>query len=89
MYSTGWKGELIMPEKLIHFLGSLPFMLITADGRAHVNKIRIIESIIYAVVGGLFSGYVAVKIIEVKLDMLEKKVDKIYSDIYRPSLPRP
>ncbi|MBI5238186.1 MAG: hypothetical protein HY887_07175 [Deltaproteobacteria bacterium] len=27
--------------------------------------------------------------IEVKLDMLEKKVGKIYSDIYRSSLPSP
>lgn len=77
-----------MPEKLMHLIGSLPFMLITADGKAHVNKTRIIESVIYAVVGGLFSGWVAVKVIEVKLDMLEK-VDKIYSGIYRPSLPRP
>ncbi|MBI5238185.1 MAG: hypothetical protein HY887_07170 [Deltaproteobacteria bacterium] len=51
-----------MPEKLIHTLGSLPFMLLAVDGRTHVNKTRIIESIIYAVVGGLFSGYVAVKI---------------------------
>lgn len=76
-----------MPEKLMHLIGSLPFMLITGDGKAHINKTRIIESIIYAVVGGLFSGWVAVKVIEVKLDMLEKKVDKIYSDIYRPSLP--
>ena len=39
--------------------------------------------------GGLFSGYVAVKVIEVKIDALEKKVDKIYSDIYRPVMPRP
>ena len=64
-------------------------MLFTSDGKPHINKTRIIESIIYAVVGGLFSGWVAVKVIEVKLNMLEKKVDKIYSDIYRPVMPRP
>ena len=78
-----------MSEKLHHLLGSLPFLLMSFDGKISVNKTRIIESIIYAVVGGLFSGYVAVKVIEVKIDMLEKKVDKIYEDIYRPVMPRP
>mgnify|MGYP001575115619 CR=1 FL=1 len=78
-----------MPERLYHLIGSLPFMLMTLDGKPHINKTRIIESIIYAVVGGLFSGYVAVKVIEVKIDVLEKKVDKIYMDIYRPVMPRP
>ena len=76
-----------MSEKLHHLLGSLPFLLMSFDGKISVNKTRIIESIIYAVVGGLFSGWVAVKVIEVKIDVLEKKVDKIYEDIYRPSLP--
>ena len=56
------------------------------DGKISVNKIRIIESIIYAVVGGLFSGWVAVKVIEVKIDVLEKKVDRIITDFYKPRI---
>ena len=73
-----------MSEKLHHLLGSLPFLLMSFDGKISVNKTRIIESIIYAVVGGLFSGYVAVKVIEVKIDVLEKKVDRIITDFYKP-----
>ena len=75
-----------MSEKLHHLLGSLPFLLMSLDGKISVNKTRIIESIIYAVVGGLFSGWVAVKVIEVKIDVLEKKVDRIITDFYKPRI---
>ena len=51
-----------MCEKLMDIVGALPFVLLV-DGHILVNKTRIIESFIYAIAGGLFSGYVAVKVI--------------------------
>lgn len=70
-----------MPEK---FLQYIPFLMLGFDGKIKVNTTRIMEAIIYAVIGGLMSGYISVKIMEIKISELEKKVDKIYSDIYVP-----
>ena len=74
-----------MPEK---FLQYIPFLMMTTEGKIKVNTTRILEAIIYAVIGGLMSGYISVKIMEVKILELEKKVDKIYNDIYVPRMPR-
>jgi hypothetical protein len=62
----------------------MPFFLITKTGEPHINKTRIIESVIYAVVGGLLSSYVTIKVMEYQIADLSKKVDKIYNDIYKP-----
>lgn len=84
-----------MSEKLHHLLGSLPFLLMTMDGKIKGNKTRLIETaLIIGVLAGM--GYMALKGIEGKLTAIEKsieltnvKVDKIYTDIYKPVMPRP
>lgn len=73
-----------MPER---FLQYIPFLMLNFDGKIKVNTTRIMEAVIYAVIGGLMSGYISVEIMEAKLNALEIKVDKIYTDIYRPVLP--
>ena len=65
----------------------IPFFLMV-DGKNRINATRIIEALIIAIIGGIFAGYVAVAKLEVSVQKLEVKVDKIYNDLYRPSLPR-
>ena len=77
-----------MQDQLFAILGGLPFFLLSTDGHVKINKSRIIEAVIIAVIGGLVAGYVSVKQLEVKMDILQKKVDTIYEDIYKPYIPR-
>ena len=77
-----------MPDNLHHIIGSLPFFILSTDGHLKINRARIAEAVIIAVIGGLVAGWVSVKQLEVKMDMLQKKVDKIYEDIYKPSMPK-
>ncbi len=77
-----------MPDRLYQILGGIPFFLLSTDGHLKANKSRIIEAVIISVIGGLVAGWVSVKQMEVKLDILQKKVDKIYEDIYKPNIPR-
>lgn len=73
------------PDWLHGLTASMPFIM-SLEGKLKLNMARIMETIIFAVVGGLLSSYVTVKVMEVRLDQLEKKVDKIYTDIYKPML---
>lgn len=68
-------------------LGHLPFFILGINGKPKINTTRIIESIIYAVVGGLLSSYVTLRVLEYKMSEIEKKVDRIYNDIYKPYIP--
>ena len=77
-----------MPEK---FFDMLPFMSFTAGGGVGLNKARLTEALIIAVIAGGFSAYISNKVQEVKLEYIEAqlerveiKVDKIYTDIYKP-----
>lgn len=78
-----------MPDHITQIIGSLPFFLLTTEGHIKINKSRIIEAVIIAILGGLVAGYVSVKQLEVKMDILQKKVDKIYEDIYHPNISPP
>lgn len=73
-----------MQEYLNHIVGQLPFLCLGIDGKARLNTARIIEAVIIAAIGGLMAGYIAVAKMEVRMDGMEKKVDKIVEDIYKP-----
>ncbi len=74
-----------MSENLKAILDCIPFML-SVNGKFTVNTGRLLETILIAVLGGFLSAYITVKNLEVRINQLEAKVDKIYSDIYKPSL---
>ena len=74
-----------MPE---NFMQYIPFLMMTTEGKIKVNTTRILEAIIYAVIGGLMSGYISIKIMQVEIQEIKRKVDKIYEDIYVPRIPR-
>lgn len=81
-----------MSEKLHHLIGSLPFLLMTMDGKIKGNKTRLVETaLIIGVLVGM--GYMAMKGIEAKLNTIEKsieitnvKVDKVIADFYKPRI---
>jgi len=54
------------------------------DGKPRVNTTRIIEAIVIAAIVGAIASYTTLNVISWRLDMLERKVDKIYQDIYKP-----
>ena len=72
-------------EHLRHIPESLPFMAMTAN-RAHLNTSRIVEAVIIALLAGTFSGYISVQKMELRIGELEKKIDRMYADIYQPVL---
>ena len=61
-----------------------PFIL-AIEGKPKINTSRVIEAVIISLLGGVVAGYIAVQKLEVKVDILTQKVDKIYNDIYRPT----
>ena len=67
-------------------LVGIPFVA-SINGRPALNYTRIIEALIIAVVAGGLSGYIAVQKLELRMDMIEKKVEKVFNDIYRPRIP--
>ena len=77
-----------------HIGGYLPFMAVVG-GQPKMNFARIFETLLIAAIVGLMTNYITVQklglvVEEVKRDMskIERKVDKLYDDIYRPSIPR-
>lgn len=72
-----------MPEKIFTLLGCIPFLITQRcdDGKQQIrfNLTRIVEALIIAIVSGIFSGYIALQKIEVKMDLLMKQVDKVES----------
>lgn len=72
-----------MPQRLLEYI---PFITMTMGGKnPHLNFSRIVEAVIIAIVAGGLSAYITVQKIDLKLSYLEQKVDKIYSDVYKPS----
>lgn len=61
----------------------MPFIALST-GKTHLNFSRIAEAIIIAVIAGGLSAYITVQKLEYKLSYLEQKVDKLYSDVYKP-----
>lgn len=59
----------------------LPFTLLGTSGETKVNKARIVEALIIALVGGIVAGYIAVVRMDVKLEYLEKAIVEIKADV--------
>ena len=86
-------------HKLAEWAGYIPFLLLTVhDGKTKVGLdfSRIIETIIMAIVLGGLTLYVTTEVLEVKLEGVQvevrevkQKLDQIYRDIYKPSIPGP
>jgi hypothetical protein len=84
-------------HRLAEWAGCIPFLLLTVhDGKMRVglDLSRIIETIVIAAVLGGITMYVTTSVLEVKLEGVQaevrevkQKVDQIYRDIYRPSIP--
>lgn len=68
-------------------IDSVPFLAMST-GKAHLNVGRIIEAVLIAVIAGGLSAYITVQKIELKLQYLEQKVDKMYADVYAPKWER-
>lgn len=77
----------------------IPFMLMIGD-KPHINMPRIIEAVVIAVIVGAFAGYISLGKLEVKfdgfkesmgmrIDRIERKVDSLVDDLYRPMNERP
>ena len=70
-------------------LDYIPFLAMTQTGKGpHLNFSRIIEAVVIAIIAGTLSAYITVQKIELKLSYIEQKVDKIYSDVYKPTWER-
>lgn len=64
-----------MQEHITHFL---PFMMLgVMEGKLKVNWTRIVEAIIFAAVGGLLSGYIAVQQMKVEIGGMKENMAKI------------
>ena len=61
------------------------FLLTASSGKVKLNIERIVEAVIIAVILGFFFDK-AIKPIQDSVVKLEQKVDKIYEDIYTPTL---
>ena len=59
----------------------IPFLsLVTCDDgskKFYLDKSEIVKALIIAVVSGIFSGYIAVKQLEVKVEGISKQIDKV------------
>ncbi len=84
---------------LVEWAGCIPFLVLSVqDGKTRVGLdfSRIIETLVVAIIVGGVTLYVTTEVLEVKLDGVQaevrevkQKVDQIYRDIYRPSIPGP
>lgn len=77
-----------MPDNIKEFLyQSIPFLAMTAaGGKPKFNTVRIVESLIIAGVTAAAVGYMTLTVLDYRMEQIEKKVDKIYNDIYRPHI---
>ena len=64
-------------------LNLIPFVL-TTQNKVHMNWSRVLEAIVIAIIGGAMAGYISVKELTVKFEMLtsqttsiEKRVERI------------
>ena len=68
-------------------LGIMPFFMMV-NGKPKLVSTRIAEAVIIAVLVSILttaaSTYVIVTVMDYRVAAIERKVDKIYNDIYRP-----
>lgn len=77
--------------KVDKFLSLIPFLIVSkgnGDGPGchnsdpgRINVARIIEAVIVAVIAGIVSGYISVQKLEVKLDALCQRTDRMERQI--------
>ena len=65
----------------------LPFML-TVGVKSHLNTPRLIEGLIIAIVTASLPSYITVQQLEYRMEQVEKKVDRVIADIYKPVIPK-
>ena len=70
-----------MIDRLLEYV---PFVVLST-GKPHLNFSKIAEALIIAIVAGGLSAYITVQKLDLRLQYLEGKVDKLYSDVYKPS----
>jgi hypothetical protein len=81
-----------MPDSFIKAIEFIPFMTLV-NGKPELNTSRITEAVIIAAICSAMTAYITLQKMEIKFDNLEKdnhriekKVNQIYSDLYKPSL---
>lgn len=64
----------------------IPFFGMVLGGGKNGKQLitRLTEAVIIAVMAGYISSYITLKVIEIRMDSVEVKVDKIFNDIYKP-----
>lgn len=90
-----------MPDSVREVIASIanatPFLGIVG-GKVQVETSRIIENLIAVVLGGAFMGFVTLQVLDTKfeyfkdnitaqVEKLDKKMEDMYRDIYRPLIP--
>ncbi len=70
-------------EHWSRLLDYIPFVAMV-NGKITVNTARLVEAAIIAIVTGFLTSYITLAKMEIRVANIEKKIDKIYEDIYAP-----
>lgn len=72
---------------LYGLIGIMPFFMMV-NGKPKLVSTRVAEAVIIAILVSIMttaaSTYVIVKVMDYRVAAIERKVDKIYEDIYKP-----
>lgn len=79
--------RLRMLDNFYKMLDYVPFLCIV-NGKVNINTARIVEALIIAVVGGAFAAYITVAKLEVRIQNMEKKLERMERDFYIPKFGR-
>lgn len=75
-----------MPDNLHRVLEFIPFLMITGERRYHLNMADLTKTIVIGVLTGLLSAYVTVQRLDIRMDQVEKKIEQIQQDFYKPRI---
>ena len=81
-----------MPENIHRALEFIPFLMVagaSGNRRYHLNMADLTKTIIIGIITGLLSAYVTVQRLDVRMNEVEKKIDMIQKDFYRPQVSEP
>lgn len=73
-----------MPDGLHRALEFIPFLMVTGDRRYHINTADIMKTVVIGILTGLLSAYVTVQRLDLRMDQVEKKIEQIQKDFYKP-----
>ena len=65
----------------------IPFLMIASsegNRRYHLNMADLTKTVIIGIITGLLSAYVTVQRLDIRMNEVEKKIDIIQKDFYRP-----